>query len=400
MQLNSGDNQTDKLRNFLVYSAIGVAVIIIVILIVGSIAGSDKPIKDLGLDSSTPTPYGTEVMTPFYTPTRVPDYTAAPSSSAAQVQSTPTQSPYTPVPSITKEPDYTPVPIDMDAIYKKGDTGSDIKLIQNMLISIGFDPGAADGDFGGSMEDAIEQFQLYIDVDDDGIAGPDTLEKLVSNFTELNPLPAADDQILKGYTIGIDAGHQKTANTDKEYISPTSTKTAIKADDGTYGRWTGVKEYTINLQVALKLKRELEALGATVIMTRQINDVDISNSARVDCWVQIYSNGDDDSSKKGMLMLLPKTGCMDTSDTTIYTKSSSLGDALLSNACAATGSKNLGTLKLESLTSFCWSKVPVCLIEIGYLTNQTEDQLLVTKSYQQKIVDGLVDGFIEYFQNN
>jgi N-acetylmuramoyl-L-alanine amidase len=41
--------------------------------------------------------------------------------------------------------------------------------------------------------------------------------------------------------------------------------------------------------------------------------------------------------------------------------------------------------------------VPVCNIEMGYMSNEEEDRLLVTEAYQQKIVDGLTEGFIRYF---
>jgi len=64
---------------------------------------------------------------------------------------------------------------------------------------------------------------------------------------------------------------------------------------------------------------------------------------------------------------------------------------------SATGAKNLGTQERSDLTGFNWSEVPVCLIETGYMTNEDEDKLLITKAYQNKIVDGLVTGLLKFF---
>jgi|GEM_PF-3206645 len=101
---------------------------------------------------------------------------------------------------------------------------------------------------------------------------------------------------LTGCLIGLDPGHQAVGNYDLEPIAPGSSKKKAKVSSGTQGRFTRVAEYIVNLQVALKLRNKLEALGATVIMTRDTHDVDISNSERacmmndavVDCWLRIH----------------------------------------------------------------------------------------------------------------
>lgn len=397
------NNQKSKLRNFLLIASIVLAVLVVAILVIGTMPDNDTMPVNTDLEA-TITPYGTEVITPFYTPTKKPPNTTQ----ATAAPDGPTQAVNTPVNATTPAPGTTTVPVDQSKIYKEGDSGTDIELIQKMLIAMGFDPGTADGQFGSSLENAVVQFQLYAGLDDDGVIGPTTISQIISNHAEFAPKPLSSTTVLDGIVIGIDAGHQKTENTSTEPISPSSSTTAIKATDGTYGRWTKAREYSVNLQVALKLKIELEALGATVVMTRVTNDVDISNATRakmmndnnVDCWVQIYSNGNDDSSKRGMMILLPKDGCMDTTNSQVYTKSNSLGNLLLTKAVSATGAKNQGNLSLSGLTSFNWSKVPVCLVEMGYMTNEYDDKLLVTKSYQTKIITGLVNGFVEYFGSN
>ena len=58
------------------------------------------------------------------------------------------------------------------------------------------------------------------------------------------------------YTIGIDAGHQKSGNYSKEPIGPGSSDKKYKVTGGTSGKYSGLPEYRLTLQVAKKLKKE------------------------------------------------------------------------------------------------------------------------------------------------
>ena len=91
---------------------------------------------------------------------------------------------------------------------------------------------------------------------------------------------------------------------------------------------------------------------------------------------------------------------MNTDDSSIAEKSLALAEALISTTQAATGAslaRTDGISVRDDQTGFCWSSVPVCNIEMGHMTNEREDHLLVSEAYQIKIVDGLVEGFIDYF---
>ena len=63
---------------------------------------------------------------------------------------------------------------------------------------------------------------------------------------------------------------------------------------------------------------------------------------------------------------------------------------------AATGARNLGLVARGDITGFNWSKVPVILPEIGFMTNPTEDRLMETSSYQTKIVDALARAILTF----
>jgi len=121
---------------------------------------------------------------------------------------------------------------------------------------------------------------------------------------------------LSGIVIGIDPGHQGKANYDKEPVAPGSSEMKTKVSSGTQGVSTRIPEYEVNLQVSLMLREALEAEGATVIMTRETNDVDISNMERAvlcneaDCDIvlRIHCNGSENKKVNGIGLYVRATG--------------------------------------------------------------------------------------------
>jgi len=319
------------------------------------------------------------------------------------VQSSPTPMTVSPTPLATPSP--TPLP--EAAACVPGDTGESVRLLQTMLIDLGFDPGDADGVYGGQLKAAVRNFQLYVGLTVDGVAGEQTAEALTQRWQAAQQIQPAAEQPLKGYVIGLDPGHQRHGNSDKEPISPGSSTTKAKVSSGTEGQFTGIPEYIVNLQVALKLKAALEALGAEVVMTRTTHDVDISNSQRaqmmneagVDCWLRIHANYSPNSDNRGMFILVPPEGGLDTDDPTVVERSVSLAEALLESTVTFTGAEDDGLQVRGDQTGFGWSQVPVCNIEMGYMSYEAEDRLLVTEAYQIQIVDGLVQGFVRWFSD-
>ena len=63
--------------------------------------------------------------------------------------------------------------------YEAGDQGEDVAAIQSQLNSLGFNAGAADGDFGDATVSAVKAFQKARGLEADGVIGPQTYRALM-----------------------------------------------------------------------------------------------------------------------------------------------------------------------------------------------------------------------------
>lgn len=84
-----------------------------------------------------------------------------------------------------------------DRLLKNGAEGDDVKELQEYLIQLGYDCGrwGADGDFGDSTEQAVEQFQRDNKLDADGEYGEKTHEALMAKLDDADKETGEEKQV-------------------------------------------------------------------------------------------------------------------------------------------------------------------------------------------------------------
>ena len=195
---------------------------------------------------------------------------------------------------------------------------------------------------------------------------------------------------------------------------------SVKADNSLYGKciyldpghggvdpgayYGGIKEEDINLAIALKLKGELENVGATVYLTRD-GDYDLSNNALDRKKNDLYKR----------VKLINNSGCdmylslhLNATKSTSWHGAQVFYDDINDNnvKLAAILQKQLKAdlrtnRKYKEVTNgYIYRRVtiPGVLVEMGFLSNSYEREKLKTENYQYLIARSLAKGIKNYFE--
>jgi len=205
--------------------------------------------------------------------------------------------------------------------------------------------------------------------------------------------------------IVIDPGHQIRGSSEKEPNGPGSEDMKAEVTWGATGKYTGQTEYELNLQVALLLRDELIKRGYSVVMIRETNAVNISNMERAqiankykaDAYVRIHANGYDDETMKGAMTICQSRNNPYADCVAHYEESRKLSSYVLDHFCEQTGMTKLSVREMDNMTGTNWSQVPTTIVEMGFLSNKLDDQLMLTEFFRYKAASGIADGLDQYF---
>jgi N-acetylmuramoyl-L-alanine amidase len=203
--------------------------------------------------------------------------------------------------------------------------------------------------------------------------------------------------------VVLDPGHDLRPNPETEPIGPGSTTRKIKDGGGTHGVASGLREADLNLAVALRLRALLEHAGIDVVMTRtrtagtsigNIARARIANRAHARLFLRIHADGSTDPSARGTHTLYPAYRRGWTDD--VYTASRRAAGIVQRALRSSLGFPDRGLQERSDYTGFNWANVPVILVEMGFMTNPTEDRLLATRAYQLRAALGLCRGTLQF----
>jgi N-acetylmuramoyl-L-alanine amidase len=216
-------------------------------------------------------------------------------------------------------------------------------------------------------------------------------------------LSASSGQAAPAPVVVIDPGHDLRANLTTEPIGPGSSTRKIKDGGGTHGVVSGLTEAELNLRVALRLRELLRRGGLRVVMTRtetagasigNIARARIANRAGAALFLRIHADGSTDRGTRGTHTLYPALHRDWTDD--VYAASKRAAGVVQSELVKALGFPDRGLQERTDFTGFNWSNVPVILVEMGFMTNPTEDQLLATTAYQRHAARGMCRGTLRF----
>jgi N-acetylmuramoyl-L-alanine amidase len=208
-------------------------------------------------------------------------------------------------------------------------------------------------------------------------------------------------------------------------------------DPGAIGK-NSLREKDVNLDIARRLSDLLRAEGVRTVLTRS-NDrfiplstrVNIANKSGADLFISLHSNANRSRSLSGFEVYYVAPSISDSKRASMTARSASLH---LKNAVFASNSQDLQAIiwdmiytnsRAESIGlahSLCkvmdasidanilgvkgarfqvlkGVRTPGILIEVGFVSNLSEERLLRSSAYRQRLAEGILEGIREYSQD-
>ena len=190
---------------------------------------------------------------------------------------------------------------------------------------------------------------------------------------------------LKGRVIVIDPGH---GGSDSGAIGP-----------------TGVMEKSVTLRVSNEVKRLLVKEGATVYMTRNADievskkrakatDIeelqarcDVANQKNADIFISVHMDSFTNDAAKGTTGYYYSLG---------NKRSRILADKIRAGVIDQLGTQSRGT---QSCNFYVvkHTDMPATLVEVAFISNETEEKLMDSEEGIRKAAQGIADGIADYF---
>lgn len=207
------------------------------------------------------------------------------------------------------------------------------------------------------------------------------------------------------HKVALDPGQQEKAMTEDEPIGPGASTTADKMSYGATSTTTGKREHEWSLAFTVKVKEELMARGYEVFMTREESNVELSNADRAKLanesgakiYISIQADAASNVDAKGIYAQIPSKS--NSFIGTMYEDCKSMAGFIQSALIAATGAKDRGLSETDKVATLNWSKIPVTVLQLGFMSNKEEDKNLWSEDYQKKMVKAICDGIDAYFES-
>ena len=220
----------------------------------------------------------------------------------------------------------------------------------------------------------------------------------------------------QGFHIIVDAGHGGK-------------------DPGTHGRTTGIEEKEVTLDIARRLRKDLESRGVKVTMTRDRDEfisleqrTEIATRSKADLFISIHANSNPSRSVDGIEVyaLRDLEGAEKHDPQRIKNQR-----AMFRNLAMRSGDMSLEAIVADMLYNYKLSEsqllaayvdkgatnavkannrgvkragyhvlrntlIPAVLVEVGFLSNPAEERMLRDTDYREKIADGIASSLVSF----
>jgi len=174
-------------------------------------------------------------------------------------------------------------------------------------------------------------------------------------------------------------------------------------DPGSIGYKTKTKESDINLAVSLLLEKKLSDFGFNVVLTRQTKDglygistknykkrdmqkrKDIINAINPNLVVSVHMNSYVRHNLRGAQVFYDKHS----------TESEQLALAIQDQFAERLPASDKG-ISIGDYYMLKCTPAPSVIAECGFLSNEADEKLLITKEYQEKLADCIFKGIVAY----
>lgn len=190
--------------------------------------------------------------------------------------------------------------------------------------------------------------------------------------------PLRPDKLpLNGYTVMLNSGHG--AFNDKG--------AAGRLNDGQL-----ITEEELNDKTALNVKRKLELLGANVVYLDNLDVMTIwrlENKIKPDIFVSIHQNSNKNKSYRGETLYAVSDESLKAAN--FINERFKADDIIPNNKINREISEGLWVLNADK-------GIPAVLVEVGYISNSTDVEILNLPQYQNLSAQFIVDGIRDFFR--
>lgn len=268
-------------------------------------------------------------------------------------------------------------------------------------------PLDAQGRFAGEISLPLTYARGMVTVSVLSVSGKTLAEGQVRKGYAAPEAPAQETGRLTGVTVCIDPGHQENGRLVTEPLGPGLNGSTA----GTAGMAQGVetlrKESIVTLEIGMALRDALLRQGASVVMTRESQDVFHTNQERcriakeggADIMLRLHCDlREGDAAKRGISVYGPLNSAYAKAVAAPYAyrhMGQLLLDAMKKSVGYATEERTGRVTLSDQFVGNNWAEMPCFLVEMGFMSNPQEDLLLSAPAYQQLLAEGMAQGVYE-----